>query len=192
MRMGARNLLIAFVLLASPAAAAPLEKAIFAGGCFWCMEPPYEKLPGVVSVISGYTGGTVANPTYSAVSTGTTGHFEAVEVLYDPARVTYERLLEVFWRNVDPTNPRGQFCDVGGQYRSAIFFHDEKQRIAAIASRDSLVRNRKMKVVTEVRPAAPFYRAEEYHQDYYRRNPVRYRFYRFNCGRDLRLRQLWR
>ena len=188
----ARHFLVAVLILACPAVAAPLEKATFAGGCFWCMEPPFEKLPGVVSVISGYTGGTVANPTYNAVSTGTTGHFEAVELLYDPARVNYAELLEVFWRNIDPTNPRGQFCDIGGQYRSAIFFHDEQQRRAAIASRDSLVRSRKMKVVTEIRPAAPFYKAEEYHQDYYRKNPVRYRFYRFNCGRDLRLRQLWR
>lgn len=187
----ARHFLLAVLILACPAAAA-LERATFAGGCFWCMEPPYEKVPGVVSVISGYTGGTVVNPTYNAVSSGTTGHFEAVEVVFDPARVSYATLLDVFWRNIDPTNPRGQFCDVGGQYRSAIFFHDEKQRLAAIASRDSLVRNRKMKVVTEIRPAAPFYKAEEYHQDYHRKNPVRYRFYRFNCGRDLRLRQIWR
>ncbi len=174
----ARSLLIALVLLlAVPAAGAPPEKATFAGGCFWCMEPPFEKLPGVISVVSGYTG-----------ETG----IEAVEVVYDPARVTYPRLLEVFWRNVDPTNPRGQFCDAGPRYRSAIFFHDEGQRRAAVASRDALAQQKNWRIVTEIRPAATFHRAEEGHQDYYRRNPIRYRFYRFNCGRDLRLRQLWR
>ena len=187
-----RNLLGAFLLLASSALGAPTEKATFAGGCFWCMEPPFEKLPGVISVVSGYTGGTVANPTYGAVSTGGTGHLEAVEIAYDPARVTYQKLLEVFWRNIDPTNPRGQFCDLGEQYRSAIFFHNEAQRRAAMATRDSLAQEKGWKIVTEIRTAAPFFKAEEYHQDYYRKNPVRYRFYRFNCGRDLRLRQLWR
>jgi peptide-methionine (S)-S-oxide reductase len=187
-----RNLLGAFLLLASSALGAPTEKATFAGGCFWCMEPPFEKLPGVISVVSGYTGGTVANPTYGAVSTGGTGHLEAVEIAYDPARVTYQKLLEVFWRNIDPTNPRGQFCDLGEQYRSAIFFHNEAQRRAAMATRDSLAQEKGWNIVTEIRTAAPFFKAEEYHQDYYRKNPVRYRFYRFNCGRDLRLRQLWR
>ena len=190
--MKVRNLLAAFVLVASSAAAAPLEKATFAGGCFWCMEPPFEKLPGVISVVSGYTGGTVANPTYGTVSTGGTGHLESVEITYDPARVSYQKLLEVFWRNIDPTNPRGQFCDLGEQYRSAIFIHNEAQGRAAIASRDALTQEKKWRIVTEIRPAAPFFKAEEYHQDYYRKNPVRYRFYRFNCGRDLRLRQLWR
>ena len=192
MTMKVRNLLGALVLLASSAAAAPLEKATFAGGCFWCMEPPFEKLPGVISVVSGYTGGTVANPTYGTVSTGATGHLESVEIAYDPARVSYQKLLAVFWRNIDPTNPRGQFCDLGEQYRSAIFFHNEAQHRAAMASRDALAQEKKWRIVTEVRPATPFFKAEEYHQDYYRKNPVRYRFYRFNCGRDLRLRQLWR
>ena len=180
-----------FAVLAVPAAAAPLAKATFAGGCFWCMEPPFEKLPGVVSVVSGYTGGGVPNPTYNAVSSGATGHYEAVEVVYDPARVTYGKLLDVFWRNVDPTNPNGQFCDSGSQYRSAIFAHDDVQRLAAEASKEKIVRARKLRVVTEVLPAATFYRAEEYHQDYYKKNPVRYRFYRFNCGRDRRLEQVW-
>ena len=192
MSMSVRKLFAALLLLASSAAAAPLEKATFAGGCFWCMEPPFEKLPGVRSVVSGYTGGTVANPTYGAVSTGGTGHIEAVEITYDPSRVTYEKLLEVFWRNIDPLNPRGQFCDLGDQYRSAIFFHNEAQHRAAIATRDALAQRKKWKIVTEIRPAAPFFQAEEYHQDYHLKNPVRYRFYRFNCGRDLRLRQLWR
>jgi peptide-methionine (S)-S-oxide reductase len=177
MSMKSRNLLIVLCLLASTAGAAPLEKATFAGGCFWCMEPPFEKLAGVASVISGYTGGT---------------RIEAVEIVYDPARVSYETLLEVFWRNIDPTNPRGQFCDLGQEYRSAIFVHDAKQQRAAIASRDRIAREKKIRIVTEIRPAAPFYKAEEYHQDYYRKNPVRYRFYRFNCGRDLKLRQLWK
>ncbi|HEX6177193.1 MAG TPA: peptide-methionine (S)-S-oxide reductase MsrA [Thermoanaerobaculia bacterium] len=180
-----------FALLAWPASAAPLAKATFAGGCFWCMEPPFEKLSGVVSVVSGYTGGTVPKPTYGAVSSGGTGHLEAIEVVYDPARVSYQRLLDVFWRNIDPTNPNGQFCDSGSQYRSAIFVHDDTQRRAAEASKAKIVREKKLRVVTEIRAAAPFYRAEEYHQDYYKKNPVRYRFYRFNCGRDRRLEQVW-
>jgi peptide-methionine (S)-S-oxide reductase len=184
-------LFAALLFLAPALSAAPLARATFAGGCFWCMEPPFEKLPGVVSVVSGYTGGTVVKPTYGAVSSGATGHLEAVEVVFDPARVSYETLLGVFWRNIDPTNPRGQFCDLGEQYRSAIFFHDAAQERAARASAVRIVKARKLRVVTEIRPAAPFYRAEEYHQDYYKKNPVRYRFYRFNCGRDRRLRQVW-
>ena len=179
------------VLLFAPFSLAATSKATFAGGCFWCMEPPFEKLPGVVSVVSGYTGGTVARPTYEAVSSGATGHYEAVEVTYDPARVSYEKLLEVFWRNVDPTNAKGQFCDVGPQYRAAIFVKSEGERRLAEASKARISRARKFPVVTEVLPLAPFYRAEEYHQDYYKKNPVRYRFYRFNCGRDRRLRQIW-
>src|SRR5688572_16864454 len=177
MSMPVRNLFVALVLLASSAAGAPLEKATFAGGCFWCMEPPFEKLPGVVSVVSGYTGGTVANPSYGAVSSGATGHLEAVEITYDPARVTYERLLEVFWRNIDPTNDAGQFCDIGPMYRSAIVFHDEGQRRAAEASKQRIVAAKNLKIVTAIRAAAAFYRAEEYHQHYYKKNPVRYRFY---------------
>ena len=189
--MLSRLLAVAFLFLAPALSAAPLAKATFAGGCFWCMEPPFEKLPGVVSVVSGYTGGTVVKPTYQAVSSGATGHIEAVEVTFDPRRVSYETLLDVFWRNIDPTNPRGQFCDIGDQYRSAIFFHDAAQERAARASMARIVQSKKLRVVTEIRPAAPFYRAEEYHQDYYKKNPVRYRFYRFNCGRDRRLRQVW-
>ena len=183
--------LLLLLLFQSAAPAASSARATFAGGCFWCMEPPFEKLDGVLSVVSGYSGGSVRNPSYDAVTAGGTGHVEAIEVVFDPSHVTYERLLEVFWRNIDPTDDRGQFCDSGEQYRSAIFFHDDAQRRAALASKERIEKTRKLRVVTEIRPAATFYRAEEYHQDYYRKNPVRYRFYRFNCGRDLRLRQIW-
>jgi peptide-methionine (S)-S-oxide reductase len=178
---------------AQPAPAAGLARATFAGGCFWCMEPPYEKLPGVKEVISGYIGGQRANPTYEEVSSGGTGHVEAVQVVYDPGRVSYETLLQVFWRNVDPTTPNRQFCDVGEQYGTAIFYHDDAQRKAAEASKAAVEKTKTFRepVVTPIRPAGEFYRAEDYHQDYYKKNPVRYRFYRFNCGRDARLKQLW-
>ncbi|KAA0255498.1 MAG: peptide-methionine (S)-S-oxide reductase [Acidobacteria bacterium] len=170
-----------------------LAKATFAGGCFWCMEPPFEKLDGVVSVVSGYTGGTKANPTYEEVGSGGTGHAEAVEVLFDPARVSYETLLDVYWRNVDPTNVRGQFCDFGEQYRPEVFVHDEAQRRAAEASRKRVEATKRFSepVVVPITAAGPFWRAEEYHQDYYRKNPVRYRLYRAGCGRDARLVELW-
>lgn len=189
--MLSRLLFAALFLLAPALSAAPLAKATFAGGCFWCMEAPFEKLPGVTAVVSGYSGGTVVKPTYQAVSSGATGHLEVVEVTFDPARIGYETLLDVFWRNIDPTNPRGQFCDLGEQYRSAIFVHDAAQERVARASLARIVQSKKIRVATEIRPAAPFYPAEAYHQDYYRKNPVRYRFYRFNCGRDRRLRQVW-
>jgi peptide-methionine (S)-S-oxide reductase len=166
-------------------------KATFAGGCFWCMEPPFDKLDGVISTTSGYTGGRKANPTYQEVSAGTTGHTEAVEIVYDPRKVTYAQLLEVFWRNIDPTTPDRQFCDVGSQYRAAIFYHDETQRGLAEQSKQAAARRLGRPVVTEIAPAATFYVAEEYHQDYYKKNPVRYRFYRAGCGRDQRLGQLW-
>jgi peptide-methionine (S)-S-oxide reductase len=176
-----------------PAPSPGLARATFAGGCFWCMEPPFEKLPGVVDVISGYTGGRQPNPTYEEVSSGGTGHLESVQVVYDPARVTYAKLLEVFWRNVDPTTPNRQFCDVGEQYGTAIFYDGEEQKQQALASKAQVERSKTFAqpVVTPVRPAADFYRAEEYHQDYYKKNPIRYRYYRFNCGRDQRLKQLW-
>lgn len=167
-----------------------LAKATFAGGCFWCMVSPFDKLPGVVSVTSGYTGGTKVNPTYEEVSAGGTGHREAVEIVYDPQKIGYEKLLDVFWHNVDPTDTTGQFCDHGPQYRSAIFYHDDAQRRAAEASRDAL-RKRFRTVVTDIVPAGPFYRAEEYHQDYYKKNPIRYHFYRATCGRDSRLAKVW-
>ena len=155
------------------------------------MEPPFDKLDGVVSTTSGYTGGHKANPTYEEVSAGTTGHTEAVEIVYDPRKVTYARLLEVFWRNIDPTTPDRQFCDVGSQYRAAIFFHDATQRRLAEESKQAVARRLQQPIVTQVLPAATFYVAEEYHQDYYKKNPIRYRYYRAGCGRDRRLEQLW-
>jgi peptide-methionine (S)-S-oxide reductase len=172
---------------------AKLEKATFAGGCFWCMEPPFEKLPGVVSVTSGYTGGHVKNPTYEEVSAGGTGHAEAVQVLYDPSKISYAKLLEVFWHNVDPTVKDRQFCDIGHQYRTAIFYHTEEQRRLALRSKEELEKNKPFKgpIVTEIVPASTFYPAEEYHQHYYRKNPIRYSYYRAACGRDSRLRELW-
>ena len=172
-----------------PQPAPGLAKATFAGGCFWCMEPPFERLKGVVSVTSGYTGGIKLNPTYEEVSAGGTGHRESVEVLYDPRQVSYARLVDVFWHNVDPTNNQGQFCDFGGQYRTAIFFHDAEQKRIAETSKAFL--QKKMRNYTDVLPAAVFYPAEEYHQDYYKKNPIRYKFYRANCGRDHRLEQIW-
>jgi peptide-methionine (S)-S-oxide reductase len=157
------------------------------------MEPPFDKLEGVVSVTSGYTGGQRKNPTYEEVSSGSTGHAEAVQVAYDPAKVSYRTLLGVFWRNVDPTVRDRQFCDVGTQYRTAIFWHDEEQRREAEASRAELERTKpfREKIVTEIVPAAEFYPAEEYHQKYYRKNPLRYQYYRAACGRDARLKELW-
>jgi peptide-methionine (S)-S-oxide reductase len=177
----------------SPPSGAHLAKATFAGGCFWCMEPPYDVLPGVVSTTSGYIGGHKADPRYEEVSAGGTGHAEAVEVLYDPAKVSYERLLEVFWHNVDPTVRDRQFCDTGNQYRTGIFVHDETQKRLAEASKQALEKSKPFKeaIVTEIVPAGRFYPAEEYHQNYYKKNPVRYKFYRSSCGRDRRLEQLW-
>ena len=167
--------------------------ATFAGGCFWCMEPPYDKLPGVVATISGYTGGRKANPTYQEVSSGSTGHAEAVQVIYDPAKVSYEKLLEVFWVNVDPTVKDRQFCDVGNQYRTGIFYHDEAQRRAAEASRAAIEKSKPFKepIVVPIEMAGTFYPAEEYHQDYYKKNPIRYTYYRTGCRRDSRLKELW-
>jgi len=167
--------------------------ATFAGGCFWCMEPPYDALPGVLSTTSGYMGGSKSNPTYEEVSSGRTGHAEAVQVVYDPKKVTYARLLEVFWENVDPTVVDRQFCDIGNQYRTAIFYRGEEQRRLAEASKEALMKTKPFKedIVTPVVPAGEFWPAEEYHQDYYMKNPLRYRFYRTGCGRDARLKQLW-
>ncbi|MEQ8233592.1 MAG: peptide-methionine (S)-S-oxide reductase MsrA [Gammaproteobacteria bacterium] len=170
-----------------------LATAIFAGGCFWCMEGPFDVLDGVVSTTSGYIGGDVVDPTYEQVSAGGTGHAEAVEVVYDPGRISYERLLEVFWRNVDPTTADRQFCDRGTQYRPAIFVLDAEQRAAAEASRAALAADKPFpgEIVVAIETAGAFYAAEEYHQDFYRKNPFRYRFYRTNCGRDRRLEELW-
>ncbi len=184
-------------IAAQPDAAAganvPTAIATFAGGCFWCMEPPYDKLDGVISTTSGYIGGHKENPTYKEVSAGDTGHTEAVQVVYDPTKVSYTRLLAVFWPNVDPTTPDRQFCDRGSQYRTGIFYHDEEQMRLANASKESLKETKPFvaPIVTEIAAAGKFYPAEEYHQDYYLKNPLRYKFYRFNCGRDQRLKELW-
>ena len=167
--------------------------ATFAGGCFWCMEPPYDELDGVLATTSGYTGGHKADPTYHEVSAGSTGHAEAVQITYDPSKVSYQELLEVFWRNVDPLDAGGQFCDRGDQYRTAIFVHDEEQRRLAEASKEALEESGRFDqpIVTAIEDAGPFYAAEEYHQDYYEKNPLQYKFYRWNCGRDARLAELW-
>ena len=173
----------------TPPAAQGLAKATFAGGCFWCMVHPFDELKGVVKVTSGYAGGATKDPSYDDVSSGTTGHRESVEILFDPKQISYAKLLDVFWHNVDPTNNEGQFCDHGPQYRSGIFYHDAEQKRLADASKAAL--QKRMKVYTEILPAGYFYAAEEYHQDYYRKNPVRYRFYRLNCGRDYVLDRVW-
>lgn len=176
-----------------PAAKGDTAKATFAGGCFWCMEEVYDKVPGVISTTSGFIGGQVKNPTYEQVTTGRTGHAEAVQVEYDPAKVSYARLLEVYWRNVDPTQKDGQFCDYGSHYRTAIFFHDAEQRKLAEASRAALQKSKPFKgeIVTEITKASEFYPAEGYHQDYHLKNPSRYKFYKTGCGREARLQQLW-
>jgi peptide-methionine (S)-S-oxide reductase len=170
-----------------------LALATFAGGCFWCMEEAFEPIAGVESVVSGYIGGRTPRPTYEQVSAGATGHAEAVEIRYDPAKVTYDQLLQHFWRNVDPLAVDRQFCDGGSQYRSAIFYHDAEQRRAAEASKAALERSGRLKgpIATQIVEAGPFYTAEEYHQDYYRKNPQRYKFYKWSCGRAQRLAQLW-
>lgn len=166
--------------------------AIFAGGCFWCTESDFEKFPGVIAAESGYTGGKKVNPTYEEVSDGGTGHTEAVRVTYDPARVNYAQLVEYFWRTIDPTVRNRQFCDVGSQYRSAIFWQTDEERAIAEKSRDALLASGRFKEInTEIAKASVFYPAEEYHQDYYKKNPIRYGYYRHGCGRDDRLEELW-
>jgi peptide-methionine (S)-S-oxide reductase len=197
-----------FLMVARPVDAAPVTAvpsgmavATFAGGCFWCMEPPFDKLDGVLSTTSGYIGGRKAEPTYSEVSAGGTGHTEAVRVIYDPKKIGYRQLLEVFWKNIDPIVRDRQFCDGGSQYRSGIFWHDDEQRKLAEESKGLLDRGQafgsakpvgfKGGVVTEITRAAEFWAAEDYHQDYYRKNPVRYAYYRAGCGRDARLKELW-
>ena len=180
-------------IVATAPAPAGLAKAAFAGGCFWCMQRPYDDLPGVVSTTVGYTGGQKASPTYHEVSAGGTGHLESIEVVYDPKQVTYEKLLDVFWHNVDPTNPNGQFCDNGSQYRTAIFVADDAQQKAAEGSKKALAASAALKspIVTEILTAGTFWKAEDYHQSYYKKNPIRYSFYRSGCGRDSRLKELW-
>ncbi|MBZ2171230.1 peptide-methionine (S)-S-oxide reductase MsrA [Nitratidesulfovibrio sp. SRB-5] len=177
--------------VAPPRQAAATATAVFAGGCFWCMEKPFDQLDGVLETTSGYTGGNVDSPTYKQVSSGLTGHAEALRVTYDPARVTYETLLDVFWRNVDPLDAGGQFCDRGSQYRSAIFVADAAQREVAEASKKATEARLGKPVATGIEDASTFWPAEEYHQDYYRKNPIRYAYYRTGCGRDKRLEQVW-
>jgi len=192
-----RSVLVCLVLvcclLSTPALAAPAETATFAGGCFWCMEQPFDSLPGVLSVMPGYTGGTKQNPTYQEVSAGGTGHTEAVQIRFDPAKISYEKLLQVFWHNSDPTVTDRQFCDIGNQYRPGIFYHNENQKKLALLSRETISKTKTFKepVVTGIVPASAFYPAEEYHRQYYKKNPLRYRYYRTSCGRDKRLKELW-
>jgi peptide-methionine (S)-S-oxide reductase len=196
-RILVRALPLCAILIAGPACSAGEEpeaaRATFAGGCFWCMEPPFDEIDGVLATTSGYTGGPEKNPDYEQVSSGHTGHAEAVQVLFDPARVSYQQLLEVFWRNVDPTTADRQFCDRGRQYRTGIFFHDDEQRRLAEASRRTIEESGLLgaPIVTEITPAGEFYPAEEYHQDFYRKNPVHYKRYRAGCGRDETLRRIW-
>ena len=186
-------IVLGLALLAGSAQAQREEKAIFAAGCFWCTEEAFEKVPGVVSAVSGYTGGTVKNPSYEQVSSGRTGHAEAVEVTFDPAKVTYEQLLDVFWVNHDPTVTNRQFCDSGTQYRPAIFYLNDEQKRLAEASKAKWEKMKPFKqpILTEITKAGPFYPAEDYHQDYYKKNPLQYRFYVTGCGRYQRLDSLW-
>lgn len=169
------------------------ETAILAGGCFWCIESDFEKLDGVIEVVSGYTGGHVENPSYKQVSAGGTGHIESALITYDPVKINYARILDYFWHHIDPTNDKGQFCDYGSQYRPVIFYQDESQRKIAEASRQHIIKTKPFKdpVKVEIVKASTFYPAEDYHQDYYRKNPIRYKYYRYSCGRDARVESLW-
>ena len=186
-----RAALIALLFTATPTVGAAEAVATFAGGCFWCTESDFQNVPGVISAVSGHTGGQVAQPTYEQVSLGGTGHAEAVEVRFDPAKVSYEQLLKIYWHSIDPTVQDQQFCDHGDQYRSAIFVHDAKQRRLAEATRAQVERQLRTTIYTQIVDAGPFYAAEDRHQDYFLKNPVRYNVYRFNCGRDSRLEQVW-
>jgi peptide-methionine (S)-S-oxide reductase len=169
------------------------ETATFAGGCFWCMQAPFDSLDGVISTMPGYTGGDKANPTYEQVSSGTTGHAESVEIKFDPAKISYKKLLEVFWQNIDPVDADGQFCDQGTQYRTAIFYHNDQQKVEAEQSKKELAASGKLEgpIATEIVAAKVFYPSEDYHKDYYLKNTIRYKAYRAACGRDNRLKKLW-
>jgi peptide-methionine (S)-S-oxide reductase len=185
---------VAGAALAQPGTPPTPQRAVatFAGGCFWCVEADFDKVPGVISTTSGYIGGKEQNPTYQQVSSGGTSHTEAVEIVYDPSKVSYEKLLDTFWRNHDPLAKNRQFCDSGPQYRPGIFYHDEEQRKLAEESKKAVQAKFAPRIVhTEVTRAGAFYKAEDYHQDYYEKNPLRYKFYRYNCGRDQRLEELW-
>ena len=186
-----RALLAVLLLTAAPGAFAAEAIATFAGGCFWCTESDFEHVPGVSAAVSGYTGGHTKNPTYEESSSGGTGHAESVEVHYDPAKVSYAQLLDYFWHHVDPTVKDRQFCDEGNQYRTAIFVHNAEERKLAEASKAEVAKKLGTTIYTEIADAGPFYPAEDYHQDYYKKNPIRYKFYRANCGRDSRIEQVW-
>lgn len=193
---GKLTLAVAAVLLVAvvPLASQETRKATFAGGCFWCMEPPFDELPGVVSTVSGYAGGDVEDPTYQEVSRGDTGHLEVLQVTYRPSEVSYEELLEVFWVNIDPTDGGGQFCDRGEQYTTAVFYHSEEQRRVAEQSKETLASSDRFgprQIQTDIRPLDQFYPAEEYHQNYYKERPVRYKLYYNACGRKQRLNEVW-
>lgn len=185
--------LCTIALLPALTQAENLKKATFAGGCFWCMEPPYDELEGVKSTVSGYANGHVKNPSYKQVTQGGTGHIEAMQVTYDADQISYETLLEVFWANIDPVDDGGQFCDRGPTYRTAIFYHNDSQAALAKSSKQALTRQFELAepVVTPIEKLTAFYPAEEYHQDFYDKNPIRYKYYRFRCGRDARLQELW-
>lgn len=166
--------------------------AIFAGGCFWCLQSDFDKVPGVIQTTVGYTGGEKVDPTYEEVSQGKTGHYESLQVIYDPAVISYDKLVDFFWRHVDPTDPKGQFCDVGDQYKAVIFYHDETQQKSAIESKEQLIQSGQFSnIAAEILPEKTFYPAEEYHQKYYQKNPIRYQFYRFSCGRDKKVAKVW-
>ena len=193
--LGVLPMVLAGLLVSQSQAADPsgAAKAYFAGGCFWCMEEVFEKVPGVTAVVSGYMGGRVEHPSYEQVSAGGTGHAESVEVVYDPAKASYTTLLDAFWHNVDPVTPNAQFCDHGSQYRSVIFYQGEEQKRLAEESKRAIEQSQRLTqpIVTELTKASQFYPAEEYHQDFYKKNPIRYKFYKFNCGRAQRLEEVW-
>jgi peptide-methionine (S)-S-oxide reductase len=186
-----RVLLLSLLVAFSASTRAADAVATFAGGCFWCMESDFEKLDGVVAAVSGYAGGHTVNPTYEESSSGTTGHAESVQVTYDPAKLSYDKLLDYYWHHIDPLTPNAQFCDHGSQYRSAIFYGSEAEKQAALASKAKYEKQLGKPIVTEIVPAGPFYPAEDYHQDYYKKNPVRYHYYRYSCGRDQRVEEVW-
>ncbi len=185
---------VCLILVFNPTVmAANTQKATFAGGCFWCMEQPFDVLSGVLSTTSGYIGGQESNPTYQQVSAGNTGHTEAVQIIFDPEKVSYQQLLDVYWKNSDPTQAHRQFCDVGSQYRPGIFYHNKQQQQLAEAAKQKLQRNKTFNdnIITAITAASAFWQAEAYHQNYYLKNPIRYQLYRYHCGRDQRLEQLW-
>ncbi len=193
--MTSRQLGLATVVLIAASFGGPqaqeLKTATFAGGCFWCVESDFDQVPGVVSTLSGYTGGIVPNPTYEQVTAGNTGHYEAVQITYDPSQVSYAELLTVFWHSVDPTDAGGQFCDRGESYKTAIFVSDDERRRLAEMSKQAAEESLGTAIVTPIEAASPFFPAEAYHQDFYKKSPLRYRYYRYSCGRDRRVKQLW-